>query len=460
MSTTASSSASAASAQADPLERLALKGHTIVAGLQWGDEGKGKIVDLLARRYDVIVRYNGGANAGHSVQVGDQRFALHLIPSGILYEHKLNVIGNGVVVDPEKVIDEVTKLRARGVVIGGNLRISDRAHVVFPYHKAQDNLFEAAIAKAQGSAGKIGTTGRGIGPCYADKATRTTGIRMGELLEPDRFRDRLATIVAVKNAMLGGIAASCGEAFTPFDAGKLADEFIAFGHTLREHICDTTQLLHNAMSNNKHLLFEGANAALLDIDHGTYPYVTSSNCSSLGVAAGTAVPATRVTNTIGIMKAYQTRVGGGPMPTELFDDIGQRIRDVGREYGTTTGRPRRCGWLDLMSVKYTAMISGVTAIGLMLFDVLAGLDKLKVCVGYRGKGGQTLRHFPAEATALADVDPVYQEVAGFSESIRDCRRFEDLPSSARDYVKLIEDFVGVPVRIISVGPSRDQTLVR
>ncbi len=460
MSMTVQPAPGASSAPADPLERLALKGHTIVAGLQWGDEGKGKIVDLLARRYDIIVRYNGGANAGHSVQVGDERFALHLIPSGILYATKINVIGNGVVVDPEKVIDEVTKLRARGVVIGSNLRISDRAHVVFPYHKIQDNLFEAAIAKAQGSAGKIGTTGRGIGPCYADKATRTTGIRMGELLDADRFRDRLATIVTVKNAMLGGIAASCGEAFTPFDAKKLADEFLAFGHTLHDHVCDTTQLLHESMAAGRQILFEGANAALLDIDHGTYPYVTSSNCSSLGVAPGTAVPGARITNTIGIMKAYQTRVGGGPMPTELFDETGQRIREVGREYGTTTGRPRRCGWLDLMSVKYTAMISGVTAIGLMLFDVLAGLDKLKVCVGYRGKNGQTLKYFPAEASTLAEVEPVYHEVPGFSESIRDCRRFDDLPKSARDYVKLIEEFVGVPVRIISVGPSRDQTLVR
>ncbi|MEX2212553.1 MAG: adenylosuccinate synthase [Phycisphaeraceae bacterium] len=447
---------------ADPLDQLKLKGHCIVAGLQWGDEGKGKIVDLLARRYDVVVRYNGGANAGHSVQVGSVRFALHLIPSGILYPDKINVIGNGVVVDPAKVIEEITGLAKRGVKITSNLRISDRAHVVFPYHKTQDALVEAAFAKAPGGRGdghKIGTTGRGIGPCYADKATRSTGIRMGELLEADKFRERLAHVVTVKNAMLAGLASAAGEKCEPFDAKKLADEFLAYGDALKDHICDTTQLLHDSIADGKELLFEGANAALLDIDHGTYPFVTSSNCSSLGVGPGSGVPAGKVSHTIGIMKAYQTRVGGGPMPTELHDETGSRIREVGREYGTTTGRPRRCGWLDLVSVKYTAMISGATGIGLMLLDVLAGLSTLKVCTAYKHKGA-VLKGFPADATVLAEVEPVYEDVKGFGEDIRECRQYADLPAEAKAYVERIEKYVGVPVRIVSVGPARDQTLVR
>lgn len=457
--TTTAHPAAVSDGQADPLDKLALDGHAIVAGLQWGDEGKGKIVDLLSRRYDVIVRYNGGANAGHSVQIGDVRFALHLIPSGILHPDKINVIGNGVVIDPAKVIEEVTGLRNRGVAIGSNLRISDRAHVVFPYHKIQDALLEAAMSKARGDGAKIGTTGRGIGPCYADKATRSTGIRMGELLEPDRFVERLKHIVAVKNVMLEALAKSCGEQYFKFDANKLAEEFLGHADLLKQHICDTTQLLHDAMAAKKQLLFEGANAALLDIDHGTYPFVTSSNCSSLGVYPGAGVPGNKVSQIIGIMKAYQTRVGGGPMPTELHDETGERIRKVGREYGTTTGRPRRCGWLDLVSVKYTAMISGVTGIAVMLFDVLAGLEKLKICTGYRHKG-KLLTSFPADSVVLEEVEPVYQEVAGFSEQIENAKTYAELPANAKAYIKLIEDYVGVPVSIVSVGPRRDQTLVK
>ena len=459
MSTTTVSPQDAAMNDADPLDRLLLDGHAIVAGLQWGDEGKGKIVDLLARRYDVIVRYNGGANAGHSVQIGDVRFALHLIPSGILHPSKINVIGNGVVIDPAKVIEEVTGLRKRGVTIAGNLRISDRAHVVFPYHKVQDALLEAAMCKARGDGAKIGTTGRGIGPCYADKATRSTGIRMGELLEADRFRERLTHIVAVKNVMLGALAQSCGEPFEQIDAKKLADEFLGYAAELKQHICDTTQLLHDAMDSGKQLLFEGANAALLDIDHGTYPFVTSSNCSSLGVYPGAGVPGNKVRHIIGIMKAYQTRVGGGPMPTELHDETGELIRTTGNEFGTTTGRPRRCGWLDLVSVKYTAKISGATALSVMLFDVLAGLETLKICTAYKHKG-KVLPSFPADAVVLAEVEPVYEELPGFSEELTKATTFAELPANAKAYIQFIEDYVGVPVKIVSVGPRRDQTLVR
>ncbi|MCX5660007.1 MAG: adenylosuccinate synthase [Planctomycetota bacterium] len=436
-------------------------GNTAVVGLQWGDEGKGKIVDLLTPRFDCVVRYNGGANAGHSVVVGNERYALHLIPSGILNPDTVNVLGNGVVIDPASLLDEINHLRARGVAIGDNLRISDRAHVVFPHHKVQDALTEAALSKGRGDGAKIGTTGRGIGPCYADKAIRSTAIRVGELLHPEALREKLRVIVRIKNAMLKALAEEAGMPFTPEDADAVAKQYLAYGESLRPHICDATQLLHDAMAAGKHLLFEGANATLLDIDHGTYPYVTSSNCSSLGVYAGTGVPGQRVTNIVGIVKAYSTRVGGGPMPTELHDETGERIRKVGREYGTTTGRARRCGWLDLVAVKYSATVSGATCIGLMLLDVLAGLDRLKICVGYRDKStGKTLANFPADADVLARVEPVYEEVAGFPAPIDGCRRFEDLPNEAQAYIRRIEAYVGVPVCMVSIGPRRDQTLVR
>jgi len=442
-------------AAANPLENLNLtRGNLAVVGLQWGDEGKGKIVDLLSSRFDLIVRYNGGANAGHSVQVGDQRYALHLIPSGILNPEKINVIANGVVIDPAKLLEEIQGLRQRGVTItGDNLRISDRAHVVLPYHKVEDVLYEAV----KGSA--IGTTGRGIGPCYADKALRCTAIRVGDLLHGDRLKAQLARTVNIKNAMLGALAQSCDQKFDPFDADALLKDALQWAKQLGEHICDTAALLHGSMDSGKQVLFEGANATLLDIDHGTFPFVTSSNCSSLGVHTGTGVPGQKVLEVVGIMKAYQTRVGGGPMPTELKDAVGDRIREQGREYGTTTGRPRRCGWLDLVAVKYSAKLSGATGISLMLLDVLAGLEELKICVGYK-HDGQILVNFPADADVLEALEPIYETMEGFAGSIDDCRRFEDLPPQAQAYVKRIETYVGVPVRVISVGPRRDQTLVR
>ena len=434
-------------------------GHCAVVGLQWGDEGKGKMVDLLAHQCDLIVRYNGGANAGHSVQVDGQRYALHLIPSGILSSQKVNVLGNGVVIDPAVLIGEIKGLRERGVTIGDNFQISNRAHVVLPYHHLQDALYESALSAARGDGAKIGTTGRGIGPCYADKALRSTAVRMGDLLDADRFNEKLSHIVTIKNQVLAALAQHCGQAFEPFDAQQLGRQYLEYAQVLRPHICDTTQLLHHAMDNGKRILFEGANATLLDVDHGTYPFVTSSNCSSLGLFPGAGVPGRTVQNVIGIVKAYSTRVGGGPMPTELDDAIGQQIRDKGHEYGTTTGRPRRCGWLDLMAVKYTAKINGVTGICLMLLDVLAGLDPLNICVGYR-RDGQALDFFPASASDLESVEPVYEQVEGFSQSIDDCRHFDQLPPQAQNYVDLIEKHVGVPVRMISVGPQRDQVVLR
>jgi adenylosuccinate synthase len=331
--------------------------------------------------------------------------------------------------------------------------------VVFPYHKLQDALMEKAVSKSHGEGGKIGTTGRGIGPCYADKALRAAAIRMGDLVQPAVLASKLGHIVEIKNLMLAGLATAAGEPFHPMDAAKLSEEYAEYGRKLARHVCDATQLLHASIAQGRQLLFEGANATLLDIDHGTFPYVTSSNCSSLGVSTGTGVPAQKIPHVIGIMKAYSTRVGGGPFPTELHDETGHRIREVGREYGTTTGRPRRCGWLDLMAVKYSATVSGATGIALMLLDVLAGLPKLKICTGYR-HGGKVLGAFPSDAAVLAQVEPIYDEVPGFAGPISGCRRYSDLPAEAKAYVSRIEKEVGVPVRVVSVGPRRDQTLVR
>ncbi|MBI1369983.1 MAG: adenylosuccinate synthase [Planctomycetes bacterium] len=431
--------------------------HAAVVGLQWGDEGKGKIVDLLCEQYDVIVRYNGGANAGHTVVVGDQKYALHLLPSGIINRNKLNVIANGVVIDPAKLLEEIDGLATRGVEVGDNLRISDRAHLVLPYHKQQDLLMEAAISKARGEGKKIGTTGRGIGPAYADKATRSTAFRVGELYDEKHFTEKMAQVVIIKNAMLESLAKLAGETFEPIHAGHLAEQYLEFGEILKPHVCDTTPLLHDAMRRGRKLLFEGANACMLDIDHGTYPYVTSSNCSSLGIYPGSGVPGGRVGRMVGIVKAYTTRVGGGPFPTELNDAVGQRMRDKGHEYGTTTGRPRRCGWLDLVVLKYSAQICGATELSIMKLDVLAGHDKLDICTGYE-VDGKKLDHFPADADVLERVKPIYETVEGFSEEVTDCRSFDELPKAAQRYIQRIEQFVGAPVSLISVGPERSQTL--
>jgi adenylosuccinate synthase len=446
-------------AVADMIDRLHLKpGQAVVVGLQWGDEGKGKVVDLLTAGFDVVARYNGGANAGHTVVVGDTKYALHLIPSGILYPDKLNVLGNGVVVDPQQVVKEMTGLREQGLKLDDNFVISDRAHVVMPYHKTQDALQEAAITKSDRDEA-IGTTGRGIGPCYADKALRSTAVRMADLRDLDQLRERLGRILPIKNAMLAGLADVAGRDYEPVKLEAVMDWLSPLAEQLTPHLGDTARLIHENIRAGRRILFEGANATLLDIDHGTYPFVTSSNCSSLGVHTGTGVAGHHVTNVIGIVKAYQTRVGGGPMPTELFDDTAERIREVGREYGTTTGRPRRCGWLDGVALKYTATVSGATGLAIMLLDVLAGLPELKVCTGYR-LDGKTTTDFPADAEALQRVEPVYEALPGFAADIADATDFEALPAEAHGYLKFIEDFIGVPVVMVSVGPKRSQSIFR
>ncbi len=451
------------SQSAQLVQRVGLDtGNAAVVGLQWGDEGKGQIVDLLTEHFGVVTRFNGGNNAGHSVYVGDQKFALHLLPSGIIRPGSLNVIGNGVVVDPSPetgILKEIRSLTERGVPVSGEtLKISDRAHAVMPYHKAEDQLFDLAVAKAFGNE-PIGTTGRGIGPTYADKAQRSTAVRMGDLIEPDRLRAKLRANAQIKNATLSALANSTDHDYEPFDADELCEKALAWGEELKDHITDTRRLLHGLQSDGQQILFEGANAALLDVDHGTYPFVTSSTTCALGIGPGTGVPPTHLKQVIGVTKAYTSRVGGGPHPTELEDATGEHIRTVGKEFGTTTGRPRRVGWLDLTAVRYTAQLNGVTGLVLTGLSVLTGLPEVKAAVAHT-LHGERVDDFLPDAEALAQTQPAFTTLPGWSEPTSDCKRFEDLPANAQAYVKFVEEFVGVPVKIVCVGPRRDQTIVR
>lgn len=425
---------------------------TAVVGLQWGDEGKGKVVDLIAPAFDGVVRFNGGANAGHSVVVKGERYALHLIPSGILYPGKLAVIGNGVVVDPESLCREADTLSSRGVDLSG-LVISSRAHVVMPYHKAEDELREKILADDSGQS--IGTTKRGIGPCYAEKAHRATAIRMADILDRDTLAPKLDRICKVKRALLSWAGGPVN-----LDAAVLTDWAIHLGEKLRPRVQDTTYLLHDMIRERKRLLFEGANATLLDVDHGTHPFVTSSSCTSLGIPSGTGVPGRFIQDVIGVVKAYTSRVGNGAMPTELLDETGDAIRERGREYGTTTGRPRRVGWLDLVAVRYAAMLSGATSLAITLMDVLASLDEIKVCVAYRMRNadGRETDRFTPDSAFLAAAEPVYRTFPGIKTDISSVRTRADLPQDARDYIAFIEEYVGAPVRFIGVGPDRVQTI--
>ncbi|MCK6475752.1 MAG: adenylosuccinate synthase [Phycisphaerales bacterium] len=428
-----------------------------VVGLQWGDEGKGKIVDTLAESFDAVVRYNGGANAGHSVVINGQRFALHLIPAGILTPGKKAVIGNGVVVDPEALIREIDGLASRGVDTSG-LVISDRAHVVMPYHQAEDGLREDILKRAAedeefGDSTKvshIGTTRRGIGPCYAEKVQRSSAVRMGDLLNAATLGPKIELALRMKRATLA-------EAGVALDPKTLLAKALEQGVRLAPMIQDTTYLLHEVLAGGGSALFEGANGSLLDVDHGTYPFVTGSSCTSAGISPGTGVPPSAIGRVLGIMKAYSTRVGAGPMPTELHDDTAHRIRERGREYGTTTGRPRRVGWLDLVAVKYACMLNGATGIAVTLLDVLGGIDELKVCVGYE-VDGKTTDRFCADGGQLATARPVYKTLAGFKEDLAGCRSMDQLPAAARAYLAFVEEFTGVPVEMVSVGPGREQTI--
>jgi adenylosuccinate synthase len=445
------------------MQTITQKSASAVVGLQWGDEGKGKLVDLLAPEFDAVVRYNGGANAGHSVVVGGDRYALHLVPSGILSPGVYAVVGNGVVVDPERLLEEMKTLTDRGVDTS-KLVVSDRAHVVMPYHKEEDALREELLnssvanqqTESKGVIAAIGTTKRGIGPAYADKVQRATAIRIGDLLRPEILREKLEMICSMKNAVFSALRSESETCFDPFE---IAQEMSALGEQLRPMIRDTAYLLDDIRKEGGTILFEGANATMLDVDHGTFPYVTSSNSSALGMGPGTGVPPQAIGRIIGVVKAYSTRVGGGPMPTELFDATGDEIRVRGREFGTTTGRPRRVGWLDLVALKYAAMISGATELCITLLDVLSGEDELNLAVAYDMPEGRTDR-FVADGYALVDAKPIYETMPGFSQDITGARTFDELPDEAKSYIERIEQFVGVRVGIVSVGPDREQTIIR
>ncbi|SMP58633.1 adenylosuccinate synthase [Anoxynatronum buryatiense] len=420
---------------------------TAIVGAQWGDEGKGKVIDYLASQAEVIVRAQGGNNAGHTVVVEDTKYTFHLMPSGVLYDGTLNLIANGVVFDPEGFLKEIEKLESQGVTIS-HLFIDERAHLIFPYHKRIDELQEEARGEES-----IGTTKRGIGPCYMDKIERT-GIQVGELLRPERLQKFIAKQVARKNAILEKIYETEG-----FDPQAIFETYQAYGEKLAPFITDTNRLLHEALDSGKKVLLEGAQGALLDIDLGTYPYVTSSHPTTGGFCTGAGIGPNQIDEVVGIVKAYTTRVGKGPFPTEEDNATGDAIRIKGNEFGTTTGRPRRCGWLDGIMLRYTARINGMTGIALMLLDVLDQFDEIKFCTGYE-LDGQVSTHFPASLADLDRCQPVYQTLKGWKTDITGITAFEDLPAEAKTYVKTIEDFTGVPVKLISVGPKRSQTIVR
>ena len=422
---------------------------TCVIGLQWGDEAKGKLVDLLTSRFEIVVRYQGGANAGHTVVVGDKTYKLHHVPSGILTPTVMNVVTPGVVINPPTILKELDSLAAQGIIVGENLRLSDRAHVVFPWHIAEDKVLDQATGGES-----IGTTLRGIGPCYRDKVGRSHAVRLGDLYRPE-FPSRVEHIVAAKNKLLVGL----GSQHEALNAAAIIAEYSGYAERLKRYVGDTTHYLHDAVEAGKKLLFEGAQGSLLDIDHGTFPYVTSSNSSGVGVSSGSGVPGRWITKTIGVAKAYSTRVGGGPFPTELDNEVGQRIRDLGREYGTTTGRPRRCGWFDAVAVKYAVDLCGVTHIALTLLDVLSGLDHIQVCTGYKYRGSR-MEYFRADMDVLGEVEPIYETLPGWNGNITGIRRFEELPREAQNYVKTLEKLVGAPIKIVSVGAERSATLIR
>ncbi len=420
-----------------------------VVGLQWGDEGKGKIVDILAETSDIVVRYGGGANAGHTVVADGQKFALHILPSGSVRPGVDCVVANGVVVDPEVLLGEIEQLQSKGIRLQGRLHISENAHVVIDYHKIEDRLREESLGRQ-----KIGTTARGIGPCYADKVSRTHAIRMGDFRYSDILAEKLRMIVAYKSKLFSAMYGA-----EPLEVETVIENYRGLSEKLARYVCDTTRYLHEALDAGKSILFEGAQGSLLDIDHGTYPYVTSSNASALGISPGCGVPARYVDRFVGLVKAYSTRVGSGPFPTEQDNEIGRCIRERGHEYGTTTGRPRRCGWFDAVAVKYSVRIGGIDEIAMMHLDTLAGMKELNMCRAYRIDGEQT-DFFPSDARRLQAVECIYDTVPGWDQDLSAIRRFEDLPETARRYVQRIESIVGAPITILGVGPGRDQVIYR
>ncbi|OMP66414.1 adenylosuccinate synthase [Domibacillus epiphyticus] len=418
----------------------------VVVGTQWGDEGKGKVTDFLSENAEVVARYQGGNNAGHTIKFNGVTYKLHLIPSGIFYSDKICVIGNGMVVDPKALVKELEYLHGHGVSTD-NLRISNRAHVILPYHLKIDEVEEE-----RKGANKIGTTKKGIGPAYMDKAARM-GIRMADLLDRETFEEKLTHNIAEKNRLLERFYETEG-----FKVEDILDEYYEYGQQIKHLVCDTSVVLNDALDEGRRVLFEGAQGVMLDIDQGTYPFVTSSNPVAGGVTIGSGVGPTKISHVVGVSKAYTTRVGDGPFPTELNDEIGDLIREVGREYGTTTGRPRRVGWFDSVVVRHARRVSGLTDLSLNSIDVLTGIETLKICTAYRYKG-ELITEYPANLRTLAECEPVYEELPGWTEDITGVKSLNELPENARHYIERVSQLTGIPLSVFSVGPDRNQTNV-
>lgn len=415
----------------------------VVVGTQWGDEGKGKITDFLAESAEVVARYQGGNNAGHTILIDNKKYKLSLIPSGIFYSDKICVIGNGLVVNPKALIDEINYVEENGFS-ADNLRISDRAHVILPYHMVIDALEEDRKGE-----NKIGTTRKGIGPAYMDKAARS-GIRIADLMDAEEFEAKLRHTMKEKNAIIQQYG---GESL---DVEQVLKEYLEYADILRKYVTDTSVVLNDAIDEDKKVLFEGAQGVMLDIDQGTYPYVTSSNPSAGGVCIGSGVGPSKIRQVIGVAKAYTTRVGDGPFPTELNNEVGDAIREAGHEYGTVTGRPRRVGWFDSVVVRHARRVSGITGLSLNSLDVLTGLETVKICTGYKYRG-EIIHHYPASLKAIAECEAVYEEMPGWSEDITGAKSLEDLPETTRNYVKRVSELTGIPIAIFSVGRNREQT---
>lgn len=415
----------------------------VVVGTQWGDEGKGKITDFLAESADVVARYQGGNNAGHTILIDDKKYKLHLIPSGIFYDNKLCVIGNGMVINPKALIEEIEYIHENGFTTD-NLRISDRAHIILPYHMVLDELEEERKGP-----NKIGTTRKGIGPAYMDKAARI-GIRIADLLDKEEFSMKLRHIAEQKNEL---IKMYNGE---PLDVEAMLTEYLEYAEFIRPYVTDTSVVLNDAIDNGEKVLFEGAQGVMLDIDQGTYPYVTSSNPTAGGVCIGSGVGPSKIEEVIGVAKSYTTRVGDGPFPTELDNEVGHFIREAGHEYGTTTGRPRRVGWFDSVVVRHARRVSGITGLSLNSLDVLTGLETVKICTSYKYKD-QVIDYYPANLKMLAECEAIYEEMPGWSEDISQCKTLEELPETTRNYVKRVSELTGIPISIFSVGRNREQT---
>jgi adenylosuccinate synthase len=420
-----------------------------IVGLQWGDEGKGKVIDILAEHSDIVVRYNGGANAGHTVVIDGNRFALHLLPSGSVRPNIVCIITNAVVIDPDTLLKEIETLAQKSITLTGRLFISENAHVVLDYHKKEDQLREESLGK-----NKIGTTIRGIGPCYADKAGRSYAVRMADLRDLKKLKARLQTIIEYKNKTFAALYNA-----EPISVDEIFEKCKSYADKLLPFMTDTTEFLHKSIVDGKSILFEGAQGTLLDLDHGTFPYVTSSNSSALGMSIGCGMPAKMVDKFIGVAKAYTTRVGAGPFPTEQDNKVGQYIRDKGHEYGTTTGRPRRCGWFDAVAVSYAATIGGIDSVALMHLDTLTGLKKINICRAYK-INGKEITFFPANTTRLSQASPIYETVPGWDVALAGVNDFNDLPAEAQNFIRLIEKMVKTPITIIGVGPERTQTIFR